>query len=400
MKKRLFAMTLIFCLGLCACNKKEEKEAIDTKPTVTNEGNDQVDTPKDTVQVEPKQKVELSDFLYSFQIAINDEVIQLPVKYKDLVSTGWEYTGDENQVIPVSDYIESSYFDKGDDSIYGLFYNFGTKEVVAKDCELYALSISLFTKTVSTKVILPKQIELGVSTKDEVVATYGEPTKTYDTDFPSYFYEISEDVYINLQFNDEGILQSIYMENSGDYDNSGVSDDSEDSDDTMTGEVEVEDYVAPNELSSDLYLYTFEFDGDLYQFPTPLSEFMSNGWELNTDIEPSVSGDYTDLVLSRDGKEYIFSMLNDEYNSSNLDGRITYLYINTDDYNIPITCGNGITIGMTKTELQEALSDYTVEIDDSDKSSICYHVTEEGYDYSGYWFYLSDDVVSDIEINY
>lgn len=67
---------------------------------------------------------------------------------------------------------------------------------------------------------------------------------------------------------------------------------------------EVAAYQVPAELGTDITSGIIELEGDLYQFPAPVSAFQKNGWELSvkfpTELEP---GDGTLVFLHRGGKE-------------------------------------------------------------------------------------------------
>ncbi len=304
--------------------------------------------------------------LYKFQVSVNDEMIQVPIQYEDLIAADWTYEGDENTVVDASNYLVSDYFTKDNYCIYGFFYNDSTEPAFAKDCYLGSINFNLFTKSESTKVLLPKNIELGVSTLEETLDAYGIKNYFYDGDFPIITYKMSDYRYIKLSFDSGKILRDIYMEYPKDesiYRNKEANSIRREwyFNDTNQIHEYISTYQAPEALSSDPFNYYIEVQGDLYQLPIPVFAFIDNGWRVNDKTIGQT------IYLERDNDVEL------AYLGYNLDHKIvdtekyfiTTLYIDKELYgnNYSIKIMNNITIGMTVEELEKALrkEDYTIK---------------------------------------
>lgn len=370
-----------------------EATPTETTPTiaVTSGSENKVNSIEDTVQNTPKQVTELSDDLYSFQVSINDEVIQLPVKYDDLINAGWKLKGDENFVISAPDFLLVEAYSKGVVEFFGKINSGSTGNVSVKDRDMISITLDASSLVNSVKVVLPKQIELEVSSKDDVIEKYGLPhLSLYDDNL--YVYNSADGGgYVSLSFNDSGILECINIETGKIYE--GTSKMDEVSPEGLDF-VNYFDYVAPKEFSSNLFDYTIEIAGDLYEFPIPTRTLLDNGWELCEDIEGMISDDFASLKLRKGDIEYDFTIL--AYGELVTDYTfVIQLYVDSEEHKLPVKLSHGITIGMKKADLEEALRGYDVKLDYM-LSQTCYIVEKSNY--SEYKFYLTDDIVSKIEI--
>ncbi len=387
-EKKILAITLVLCLGLCACGKEETKDTAATKPTEEVASQDE----KQAATTDNKtQSVQLSDDLFSFQFAVNDEVIQLPVKFQDLVSAGWVYDGDENEVMVPMDYIELYSFKKDTVGFMVSTLNDGSTDLLVKDSEIYGTTIYNYDTGESDKVLLPKNIELGVSTIDEVIAAYGEPTSITDQAIPLYNYNLSENDFVRFTFY-EDVLDSVTINKAGDFDFGAkfglIMDDDSDSDSVSLGTV------------TELMTYSIDIAGDTYIMPIQVSELIANGWELTSTSEQVV--DDSDIILSKDDNDCSFTVHN--YASEAIPTEECYIRNITafnNNTGALIKLAGGIAIGTSKADLEEIISadDFTVETD-PESSITTYRVLDAESELSGYWIYLMDDQVEGFEVNY
>lgn len=161
---------------------------------------------------------EISDDLYSYQIIINGELYQIPMDFSDLAAKGWIYDGDENEELDAYTYVPFETFNNGDYDMQADIINFTDSPVSYSACTITGISIAKnYNSGNDMTFILPKGIQSGVSTLEDVKSAYGEPTSEYgdeETDLKIISYEVDySQQEIKLTFYD-GILGDVYMKNS------------------------------------------------------------------------------------------------------------------------------------------------------------------------------------------
>ena len=103
-----------------------------------------------------------------------------------------------------------------------------------------------------------------------------------------------------------------------------------------------------------------QFDGDFYQLPAPVSEFIKNGWKIDEEgSDTSVkAGRHGYVTLEKDGQT-LYGVVNN-YSKSAVpikNSFLTNLHGDFDVTKVPIQIYRGITLGMNEESMKEALSD-------------------------------------------
>lgn len=348
----------------------------------------------------------LSDDIYSFQAEIDGELYQFPMSYEEFTAKGWTYGGDAAQTMEPETYTSSEVFKKDSVSVYGTMFNMGMNTVPFSECQVGGFSIdpySIGDGTISVK--LPKGIEFGVSTLDEVKAAYGEPSREYDGDMYTaltYEYESYRDVEIQVS-KETNTVSKIDMRNI-------VQTESEEEQAQAEAQVsdevteEVKSYQAPTELGDDFTKFVAEYDGALYQLPAPVSEFEKNGWTVKEDqSDMTVKGkDFGWVALMKNNQELRVIAQNYGDNAAAIRNCfVTTVKGDDNTTDIPITVQKGITRGMAKAELEKALEGVTYKFEESDGFE---YYTIEGpkssLDYVQILVRKDTNVVQGIEVSY
>lgn len=391
-KKAILALMMACALAMTACGKKEAKA---TEAPKTEEKTEEVKETKE----KDDDALELSDDIYDFQVSIDGNVYQFPMKYADFTESGWDYTGDTEESIQPNAYGISEWFENGDNMTMAYLTNFDINAVSVGDCYLGGLMLeSNYMEAEGTEVLMAKGIKLGESTQEDVKAAYGEPTSSYESDsFPTMTYE--SDIYSTIEFGFDaengGVLNDIDIQNL-------VA-----PEDFEAGEVDdsvpaiVSEYEAPTEVGDDLLDYKISFAGDLYELPAPVSAFIDNGWTVVEDeTETTIAGrDSGKVTLMKDNQTFWSYVRNYSENATSYTNCfITTVSANVNDCNVDLEAANGIKMGMSQADLEKALEGYTYEKEET--SYVYYDVSDEESLTYGYEIIVRDGVVTGIDVQF
>lgn len=413
MKKRIYALLLALCFSVCftACdsssktnsdeieieneadedkdekdekkdkNQKNEKEEPTPEPTEeptpepteepTPEPTEEP-TPESTEEpdVEPTDKpvvqapTDLSDDIYSFQISIDGTIYQLPMWYEDFVALGWECTEDLTTKLSSNQYYSTAVFTKDGVKFYVGLANLSMNTVTLDKAMVYSIQLQdYYLKDSDWEFILPKGITRGISTKDDIVAAYGEPSDEYDaTNYYklTYEYDTYQEVilYVSKETN---TLYEIEIENMIEL---------EGADNSINPEVPelVNNYVAPEALSESLYDFTIDLEGVLYELPCPLSLLLDNGFtinEKNSEMEVA-SGDSGWVELKYKNMTYRTLVKNyAEYATIVQNCFVTTIKTSEFDPKFDLTIPGNIKRGDSEDDLLAVIENFNYEKDES-----------------------------------
>ena len=240
----------------------------------------------DDVEAEEEEKVpettpatapsELSDDIYSFQVSVDGTVYQFPMWAKDFAALGWTYDGDDSQTLTSNQYTVAETWVKGDLEVYTSLINLSMNEVTYKDAAVGGITFDEYDlKDTNVQIVLPKGIQFGVSTRDDIIAAYGEPTDEYDGSMyynMTYEYDYYQEIDLYV-YKETGTLDKIEIRNFIEL---------EGADNSVNPAVPdvVKEYKAPSELGNDLYAFNIQLEGKLYKLPCPVSVLVENGFKI------------------------------------------------------------------------------------------------------------------------
>lgn len=204
MKKKLFVkgciIFMLLCVTGCGASDAGQEVTEDTEEVtqevtedteeVTENLSEEPDTENSEITEDVNQQEavtqdlgELSDDLYSYQISINGEIYQAPMDVEMLVERGWELDGDIEGELdaytldPLRTFCNEGY------EIEASIINETDSPKPYSACKVVKISVSLFYNDDNEiTVIMPKGIQAGVSTVEDVKAAYGEPTSFSESD--------------------------------------------------------------------------------------------------------------------------------------------------------------------------------------------------------------------------
>lgn len=360
-----------FMTGLLCVMPAAGVMAEDAAAETTNEA--QAGTEETTAEGEGVQTgaQALSDDIYSFQAEIDGEVYQFPMSYGEFTAKGWTYDGDAAQTMEPEQYTAAETFKKDSSKLYATIFNLGMNTVPFSECQIGGFSVdSYMMKDSAFSVKLPKGIEFGVSTLEDVKAAYGEPSREYDGEMYTaltYEYETYQDVEIQVD-KETKVVSKIDMRNIIE---TASEEEKAQAETAVSDEVteEVKSYQAPTELGDDLTKFIVEYAGALYQMPAPVSEFEKNGWTVKEDqSDMTVKGKDAGWVsLMKNNQELRVMARNYGDNATTIRNCfVTTVKGDDNSTDMPITVQKGITRGMTKADLEKALEGVTYEFEESD----------------------------------
>ena len=329
MKKKIIALFLaaVCSMPLIACKtateevmnsevatemSTEETVEVSTEATTVTESMDE-----STVEEVPSSEVErvdyetpadMSDDMWSFQLAINGELYQFPMWYSEFEAKGWTYKGDKTTKLASDQYLIREEWTKDGITVFTSIANLSMNTKDVTESAVSAIDVEDDSlNELGWKVEMPGGIIFGVSTEEDVVAAYGKPDGSHEANWGSsvsYAQGWSEN--IGFCFDKEtGVITKISLENIVEM---------EGLDNSINPEVPdiVKEYVAPTELGKDLYSFDVKIDENYYNFPCPVSEFLKNGYSLYESKGDSELGasDIGNVVFMYKGEGYKYQAAN------------------------------------------------------------------------------------------
>lgn len=192
----LMAMLLTGCGG----DKPQPTDAPETEPVVTTEvvetdaptdvpteestvAPSETEVPETEEVTEPAATEEivskLSDELFSFSIFIDGNVIQLPCNAADLAAIGWKMKDDKATSMLADGYTTGVNVYHEDGSYITLsIYNVSGDNLTFDACEVDSISVSTYGIEGEHDIHIVGGLKIG-STKDDVIAMFGEALKEY-----------------------------------------------------------------------------------------------------------------------------------------------------------------------------------------------------------------------------
>ena len=394
----MYGLTLFSLSAMASETETEAVSEISSETALTT------DAETESTSESSNSTSELSDDIYSFQIKINSDIYSFPMSFDDLISMGWEYIDDDSAELAPNNYSPTERFKLGDLEAYVTMVNLGINTEPISDCTVAGISIDSFQMADVTDVAieLPGGIQYGVSTLDDITAAYGTPSDTYEGDLytkVSYEKDYYQDVELYVD-SETGFLNEISLENMSAEEDAG-SDAAADLSDEPTSEVLA--YQAPSELGDDFTSFIVEYAGDLYQLPAPLSEFVKNGWTIETSQSASyVAGKSYDWVyMSKDNQNYHTIVRNYSPDAAVIENCfVTDVEGNVNSTNLPITVQKGLTLGLTEAEVVSALEGVDYELEDESETFHYYNIKspESSLDYVQIVINTEDDSVIAINV--
>lgn len=424
MKKRI-VFTAALCaaaVNLSACTKQDAAPVTET-PAVTAEATTE-ESKQDTTEAPTEETTEkaaeeseteetseaaasqptasittLSDDPYSFQIQVGEDIFQFPMKYTELTEKGWVYDGDDTETLDAHYVRAINVFDKGKLSAYFSVFNADINALPYNQCLIGGIDLELRSiEKAGITASLPAGISLGVSTLEDIKKAYGTPSYENTTTSGSTHldYTLATDQKLSLVVDgDTKMLRKITIENyiiPDEFETSEVS--------TEVPEI-VGKYTAPASMPNDFADFVVYYGDTLYRLPAPVSTFEANGWKVLEDkSDLQVAGrDFGWITLVKDNQTLKVIANNYSEQATSIRNCFVKTVLTDERTKIPLTIAKGITIGMSKADLEQALSGISFETEEG-STYICYKIAPGKSTLDAYEIYMhtSDSLVYKIKV--
>ncbi len=336
MKKRLCILAAAFCLA--------------ATPVFAQENS------RDTIEATAATAEEMSDDIYSFQVKIDGELYQFPMKYEEFAAKGWNLDGisSEEQLSPNSYGLVSMKYGRISASV--TFMNFGINTKPLSECYVAGIDLDEYYMQDQMSFELPNGIVYGVSTQEDVENAYGPASDIYESEYYTELtYEAGDfysriEIYISPETNKVNRVNIRSLTTPEDLEEDEVSEEVPEF---------VTQYQAPTELGDDLSSCIAEIDGKLYKIPAPVSAFLENGWKLsyngNSEVIAGRDTGYG-YYLTKDNQKFGISVRNYDDNATTVENCfVTEIYNDNFSTVIPVNLQKGVTFNMNTADLESAL---------------------------------------------
>ncbi len=340
---------------------------------------------------------ELSDDIYSFQVSVNGKVLQFPMWYSDFEAAGFTYTKDATQTLSSSQYTVGEVWTLDGVKVSTEFANLSMNTQPYTSCMVAGISFdNYYMEDANWEIILPKGIQYGVSTKDDIIAAYGTPSSDYEGSMyykMTYKYDYYQEISLYV-YNESGVLEEIEIENMVELEGA------DNSIDETVPEL-VTKYTAPTEVGDDLYTFNAEIEGHLYTFPCPLSEFLANGFTIqeNNSAQAIAAGSF-DWVELRCNNQSIRLIVRNYADYATIPENCFVKSFETNkDYDptFDVTIPCGIKLGESEDSLKEKISAFNCEIEESSSYKYYNVYNPNGSKLDSFEFVVKEGIVTGIE---
>lgn len=337
---------------------------------------------------------ELGDDIYSFTFALDGEVYQVPMWFKDFEAKGWEFDGDRTVELKSNQYTFSQYWEKGDLRIHTSIANLTPNNAALEDCAISEFNLSQGYNFDEDCVIeLPGGIVAGKSTREDIINAYGEPTDELETDYTwnlSYELDIYNGVKLTVD-KETGWLREVELENmveleGGNYE---INEDTPD---------EVKNYQPPTSLSDSVYDKQFELDGVLYSVACPLQYMIDHGFEVDEETLSTEIGSGGSGVINIKYKKN--SMVVTIKNIADYGTIVRNCWVQSVDFDVygevdSFECSGGLYPGMSENDFLALLENYEYE---KSEDYDYYYIKQADDDNGEVKVYVKDGQVYSVEI--
>lgn len=374
----------------------ESAEAVETsEPETSEEASDTTESSvKKTAAEVPS---ELSDDIYSFQVSIDGTVYQFPMWFSDFEALGWTYTEDNTEdELSSNQYTFSCTWEKDGFKVSTQFANLSMNSVAIRDSMVASITLDNYDlKDCPWEILLPGGIQYGVSSRDDIVAAYGDPSDEYEGDLYynlTYKYDSYQDIDLYV-YKESGVLEKIELRNIVEL---------EGADNSVSTEVPeiVKGYTAPDELGDDLYQFNIELEGNLYTLPCPVSELLANGFTLGKDsAEAIAAGNSSWITLNFNNQSYDAIVENyADYATIPENCFLTTMKcgIHGPEYEMTIPCN--IKCGDSEDSLKATLENFNYEVETSGDFTYYTVFAPDTHDWNSFTIITKEGAVAIIEV--
>lgn len=190
MRKLMFLLVFVMCIGLFGC--KPENDVNITENVGQFEDNN------------------------LYQVSIDGVVYSFPMLYSEFEEMGWTYEYGMSETIESGDWEYGHLWTNGEIRIQSTMANLSESEKHYSECMIAGIYFDdYYGYDAEDEIVVPGGIQIGVSTRKDILAAYGEPSSEVDRE-ENYRLDYRHDHYSKIYFfvdNESGILTEIDVEN-------------------------------------------------------------------------------------------------------------------------------------------------------------------------------------------
>lgn len=318
--------------------------------------------------------------LYSFTIKLGKQKLTFPMSYTDLTDKGFDTTDSLRQELKPLEVSEDKLFIHDGIAVYAQFFNDTPNVQKLTDCSVAGVIIdtSMLTDD-SARVVLPKGITLGVSTRAEIEYLYGPPNNIYELEADtqlSYEYDSGQNILLNTD-NDSSIVDSIDLHSYKPL-TRNLQMQSKEVVELYRIKEEPVRYKQPVDLGDDIYSSVVEFDHELYKLPAPVKEFLNHGWTLEQLVSNVENGNKevagmsnSQIVLTKMDQHFQTTVKNYSSQPESVENcYVTKIFADSKTADVEIMIPTGITMGMPGKDLRKLLKKVKYTKEETPKSTV------------------------------
>lgn len=401
-KLAMLFLTGMISLSMIACNSSssnEEHQSGSVQVDATDEGSvefSQEETTEAFTEEETEEESTIDESaisanpgpylknLFDFKVNIGKIAYRIPIAYSAMIARNWLYEDDDTITLKPNQYTTEEFMDRDDVILYVSFFNMGINTQQIKDSLIGQVTFDKLNLIgCETEIRFAGNIIYGQSTKTDVIAAYGEPTRIEEENGKEVLiYEKGEFEWVKF-IPDEGteIINNVDMCNFVEPDNFDGG--------TINEEVPevVLNYKEPDAVGTDLNISNVRVLGDIYSLPAPVSAFLENGWEIVDDAshQAVVAKGVGTITLEKKGILITSDVINYTDSAVYIENCfVTTVYIDLEENEKGmIYIPNEISVNMPSSELELALEGITYETS-KDRKYTYYTIKHEGVEGNGF----------------
>ena len=342
------------------------------------------------------EEVVMSEDIYSFEVLVNGELLQLPTPMATLTAMGWTDKSLTTETLHPDQYTLET-LQHGDQALSVTVFNAGWDTALYADCLLGVVSLDEYTARKGATLVLPKGITLG-STEEDVLEAYGPPSDLYEgSSRNTLTYESGSYARVRITIDREAgnVVDSIEVRNM-------VAERPE----IVVPEggfpvpAAVAAYQAPAALGESWNDFIVEFAGTLYKLPVPVSALLENGWTpVSKDVWVVAAHDSrTGFELRKDNQVMRATVHNYDDKANTVDHCFVRTILSYEyGPDLPITLSGGITRSST---LEEIVAAYGEPDSTSESSSFLYYTYGKYGERLEISWHVEEEALTKLELQY
>ncbi len=257
---------------------------------------------------------EMSERFGDYQISINGAVYQVPMPVEEIINSGWAFGENENSDRMLNtEETQDTYFVSKDGAVmYATVINFNKAQTPVSKCYVSRLEIE-YADNLLVDVKMVGNLSLGRATRQQVEELIGESSDAVELVAGTVVtYKNSDKAKAVLTYNKKSkIIEGIEYINTKKPNNY-----QETTEALVTNQSGDAQGIEPQELGNDFTSGVVQIQGDIYQLPIKVSDFLDNGWKISFKEDRAIlyAGEHLYATLTRD--DITISNV-DVHNSSN-----------------------------------------------------------------------------------